>query len=50
MAEATTASEAVTTSDKFDIKIVHDAFHESLEGEDDVRLQNYIDSYKELYK
>ncbi|GLV38257.1 uncharacterized protein CBL_12905 [Carabus blaptoides fortunei] len=37
-------------SEKFDIKIVHDNFLQCMHESDDVRLQCYLESYKELYK
>ncbi|CAG9854685.1 unnamed protein product [Phyllotreta striolata] len=37
-------------SDKFDIKIVKNNFESALLNEDDVRLQEYLDSFEELNK
>lgn len=37
-------------SEKFDIKIVHDNFLQAMHESDDVALNYYLQSYKELYK
>jgi len=37
-------------SNKFDIKLVHDCCLNSLHEDDDVRMQEYLDSYEELDK
>lgn len=40
------------TKIKFDLQKVHDYFHDSVNkvSEDDVRLEPYLNGYKELYK
>lgn len=36
--------------EKFDIKVVHDKFEASLQEEDDVDLELYLESFEELNK
>ncbi|KAL1491134.1 hypothetical protein ABEB36_011776 [Hypothenemus hampei] len=44
------AEESQNSNEKFDIKIVHDKFQASLIDEDDIDLELYLESFRELSK